>query len=68
MKRLFVSVLVALLLVSASVIAADQVEIFSWWTGGGEEAGLLALIDELTDMYPGLEVINATVAGGAGSN
>ena len=68
MKKLFVSVLVALLLVSASVIAADQVEIFSWWTGGGEEAGLLALIDEITAQYPGLEVINATVAGGAGSN
>jgi glucose/mannose transport system substrate-binding protein len=66
MKKLFVSMLVVLLL---SVCAfGNQVEIFSWWTGGGEEAGLLALIDELTAMYPGLEVVNATVAGGAGSN
>src|SRR6056297_2765805 len=67
MKKLIVSLMVVLLF-TVGAFAANELEIFSWWTGGGEEAGLLALIDELTDQYPDLEVINATVAGGAGSN
>jgi len=67
MKKLIVSLLVVLLF-TVGAFAANQLEIFSWWTGGGEEAGLLALIEELTAQYPDLEVINATVAGGAGSN
>jgi len=58
--------LVALL--SFTVFGANEVEIFSWWTGGGEEAGLLAIIDYFNEMYPGVNVINATVAGGAGTN
>lgn len=44
-----------------------DVEIFSWWTGAGEEAGLLALIDifeEQTDYT----VVNSAVAGGAGTD
>ena len=46
----------------------NEVEIFSWWTGGGEEEGLNALIDVFNENYPNIEVINATVAGGAGAN
>jgi glucose/mannose transport system substrate-binding protein len=46
----------------------NEVEIFSWWTGGGEEEGLNALIELFNEQYPNIEVINATVAGGAGSN
>lgn len=45
-----------------------KVEIFSWWTGAGEEEGLLALIDEFNEQYPDIEVENAAVAGGAGTN
>jgi glucose/mannose transport system substrate-binding protein len=71
-KKMFLSVLlmVALLFVSSfSVMAQDEeVEIFSWWTGGGEEEGLNALIELFNEEYPDVEVINATVAGGAGSN
>lgn len=48
--------------------AADELEIFSWWTAGGEEEGLLALFDVYNEEYPDVEVINATVAGGAGTN
>jgi glucose/mannose transport system substrate-binding protein len=67
---LSVLLLVALLFVSSfSVMAQDEeVEIFSWWTGGGEEEGLNALIELFNEEYPDVEVINATVAGGAGSN
>lgn len=44
------------------------VEIFSWWTGAGEEDGLLALIDLFNELHPEIEVKNAAVAGGAGTN
>jgi len=48
--------------------AKKSVEIFSWWTGAGEEAGLLGLIDLFNQKHPDIEVINAAVAGGAGTN
>ncbi|SES72626.1 glucose/mannose transport system substrate-binding protein [Salinibacillus kushneri] len=44
------------------------VEIFSWWTGAGEEDGLLALIDLFKEKHPDIDVENAAVAGGAGTN
>jgi glucose/mannose transport system substrate-binding protein len=45
-----------------------QVEVFSWWTGGGEAAGLEAMIEIFAEKYPEIEFINAAVAGGAGTN
>ncbi|MEK3661725.1 ABC transporter substrate-binding protein [Paenibacillus sp. FSL F4-0236] len=45
-----------------------QLEIFSWWTGAGEEAGLKALIKVFKEKYPGIYVFNAAVEGGAGGN
>jgi glucose/mannose transport system substrate-binding protein len=48
--------------------AKTQVEVFSWWTTGGEAAGLQKLIDQFNAAHPDAEVINAAVAGGAGSN
>jgi glucose/mannose transport system substrate-binding protein len=45
-----------------------QVEVFSWWTGGGEAAGLDAMIKVFNQKYPDIEFINAAVAGGAGTN
>ena len=47
---------------------ARKLEIFSWWTTGGEAAGLLKLFELAKKETPGLEIINATVAGGAGQN
>src|SRR5215216_4846529 len=47
---------------------ADQVEVFSWWTGGGEAAGLEAMTKVFKAQYPNTEFINAAVAGGAGTN
>jgi len=46
----------------------DEVEVFSWWTGGGEAAGLDAMIVVFNKMYPNIEFINSAVAGGAGTN
>jgi len=47
---------------------AGQVEVFSWWTGGGEAAGLEAMISVFAEEYPDVEFVNAAVAGGAGTN
>jgi glucose/mannose transport system substrate-binding protein len=47
---------------------AQQVEVFSWWTGGGEAAGLDAMIEVFKAEYPDIEFVNAAVAGGAGTN
>jgi glucose/mannose transport system substrate-binding protein len=44
-----------------------RLEIFSWWTTGGEAAGLSVLFDLYRKQNPGVEIINATVAGGGGS-
>ena len=47
---------------------SGEVEVFSWWTGGGEAAGLDAMILVFQEMYPNVEFVNAAVAGGAGTN
>nr|WP_226037163.1 ABC transporter substrate-binding protein [Aquibacillus saliphilus] len=48
--------------------SGGTVEIFSWWTGAGEEDGLLALIDLFEQKHPGIAIDNAAVSGGAGTN
>lgn len=48
--------------------AEDQLEVFSWWTAGSEAAGLEKLFDAFSALAPDAEIINAAVAGGAGSN
>jgi len=53
---------------AAPATGSGQVEVFSWWTGGGEAAGLEAMIKVFNEKYPGIEFVNAAVAGGAGTN
>jgi glucose/mannose transport system substrate-binding protein len=53
---------------TAAPAGKTQVEVFSWWTTGGEAAGLTELINQFNAENPDAEVINAAVAGGAGSN
>jgi len=73
MKKLFLLILVGLVFagMSMSVLAAEvtsnELEIFSWWTVGGEATGLKALFDEFHGKYPDVEIINAAVGTGAGS-
>jgi glucose/mannose transport system substrate-binding protein len=45
----------------------NKLEIFSWWTSGGESAALDALFDVYKKQNPGVEIVNAAVAGGGGS-
>jgi len=46
----------------------EKLEIFSWWTGAGEEDGLKALIKLFEEKHSDIPVENAAVAGGAGTN
>ena len=51
-----------------STTGASKLEIFSWWTAGGEAEGLNAIYQLFKEQYPHVEIVNATMAGGAGSN
>ncbi len=53
--------------VEAGESDARKLEIFSWWTAGGEADGLTAMAQIYKRQHPDIEFINATVAGGAGS-
>lgn len=46
----------------------DELEIFSWWTAGGEADGLEAMFEVYEERNPGVDIINAAVAGGAGTD
>ena len=48
--------------------AAGEFEFFSWWTGGGDSEGKEALLELFQEQYPDVEVVDAAVAGGAGTN
>jgi glucose/mannose transport system substrate-binding protein len=52
----------------ASTAQSGEVEVFSWWTGGGEAAGLTKVIAIWNRENPSIKFINAAVAGGAGTN
>jgi glucose/mannose transport system substrate-binding protein len=47
---------------------SGKLEIFSWWTAGGEADGLAEMFKIYKQKYSGVEIVNATVAGGAGTN
>jgi glucose/mannose transport system substrate-binding protein len=46
--------------------ARSKLEVFSWWTSGGEAAALDTLFNAYQKQYPGTGILNASVAGGAG--
>jgi glucose/mannose transport system substrate-binding protein len=72
------ALLIAMLLVACGKQPAGQqpaaqpqgseLSIFSWWTAGGEADGLNELIKLFEAQNPGVKVVNAAVAGGAGTN
>lgn len=47
---------------------AGQLVVGSWWTAGGEAEGLNGMFGIYETKYPDVEIVNATVAGGAGTN
>jgi len=58
----------SLALVACGGGKSNKLEIFSWWTVGGEGEGLKALFNIYQKQYPDVKIINAAVAGGAGTN
>ena len=52
----------------ANAAATGEIEVFSWWTSGSEDAALQAIISAAKKANPSLTVTNAAVAGGAGTN
>jgi glucose/mannose transport system substrate-binding protein len=53
---------------TASSGPTRSLEVLSWWTSGSERAALNVLLDDFRTGQPGVEVRNAAVAGGGGSN
>jgi glucose/mannose transport system substrate-binding protein len=51
---------------AARAAATGDVEIFSWWTSGGEVEALNAVYEIFQEQYPGVEIQNAALAGGQG--
>ena len=47
---------------------SGKLEMFSWWTTGGEEAGLKAMYAIYQKTHPGVDIVNQAVAGAAGAN
>jgi glucose/mannose transport system substrate-binding protein len=45
---------------------ANLLEIYHWWTSGGEAAAINALVEVFSKRYPDVGVIQSPVAGGAG--
>jgi glucose/mannose transport system substrate-binding protein len=52
---------------SAQPAGENKLEIYSWWTSGGESAALNALFDVYKKQNTGVEIVNAAVSGGGGS-
>ncbi len=48
--------------------ASGQLVVASWWTAGGEAEGLKGMLDIYQKKYPDVALVNATTAGGAGTN
>jgi glucose/mannose transport system substrate-binding protein len=48
--------------------AGNKLEVISWWTSGSESAALNVIFDDFKQSNPGVDITNAAVAGGAGSN
>ena len=42
-------------------VGENKLEVFSWWTSGGEAAALDALFNVYKKQSPGVEIVNATV-------
>lgn len=47
---------------------SGQILVGNWWTSGGEFAGINALYTMYRQMYPGVDVVHAGIAGGGGVN
>ncbi|MBN2717311.1 MAG: carbohydrate ABC transporter substrate-binding protein [Deltaproteobacteria bacterium] len=47
-------------------VGDKEIEIFSWWTSGGEAEALQALIDAFTAQFPGVNAVNVSAESADG--
>ena len=73
MKRTILVLLVLSMVLAGSLAGcateeevAGELEIFSWWTSGGEVEALNAVYDIFSAAYPDVTINNAALAGGQG--
>ena len=52
---------------TSAATRTDDLEVVSWWTSGSEAAALDVLLTAFRTENPGVDPVNAAVAGGAGS-
>jgi glucose/mannose transport system substrate-binding protein len=64
--RTEVKTTVQTLVTTAPRTEAPLLEIYHWWTSGGEKAAIDALVEVFKKRYPEVGVIQSPVAGGAG--
>lgn len=55
-------------LLSKETAETNSLEIFSWWTAGGEIEALKGLFYLYGKKFPEVEIVNATIVGGSGAN
>ena len=71
MKKVFSVPILCVALIStlgpAHAAGNKQLEVFSWWTSGGEAMALESLFNVYKRKYPGVEVLNSAITGGGGS-
>jgi glucose/mannose transport system substrate-binding protein len=53
---------------TSATTSTKHLEVVSWWTSGSEAAALDTLFAAFRSSNPGVDAVNAAVAGGAGSN
>lgn len=71
MKKFFKGLMIALLITVFSagmVYAQETVDVYHWWTAGGEEEAINALIDAFEEAHPNITVRQNPIAGGGGAN
>jgi glucose/mannose transport system substrate-binding protein len=51
---------------TATSTEAPLLEIYHWWTSGGEMAAINALVKVFNEKYPDIAVLQSPIAGGAG--
>jgi glucose/mannose transport system substrate-binding protein len=68
MRTRFLLIVLGFLALSTVFAQDGKLEVFSWWTSGGEAAALESLFTAYSAVSPDVEIINATVAGGGGSS
>src|SRR6516225_1987772 len=51
---------------AASAAQAQKLEIFDWWTAGGEREAMVTMFKVFKEKYPNVQIVENPVAGGGG--